>query len=132
MAKQATVSRKSEKPESTDSPQFPKMKWANIYLNQQQRESAKLLDQKDGSFDSMMATLLGDGYKMSHSFNEETQSTICVIIGARVDGPNHGWAMTTHGGDWYTATLRALYKHFILGAEMTYEEMSQAYTAPQT
>lgn len=109
-----------------------KLKWSNIYLDAQQKEAAKLFLAKDGELDNLYATILCSGYSVSYSFNEQTDSTICTIICKNEDDPNFGWAISTHGRDWYGATARAFYKHFVLGAEHTYAELADMYTSPLT
>jgi len=132
MAKRAVDSSKSDKKSAPQHQAGTWLKWSNVYLDPQQKEAAKLFVAADGKLDSYLATLLEDGYTLGFSYNEETESSICTIIGKRCGGANEGWGMTTHAGDWYTAMCRALYKHFVLGSDMSFEEMGKAYANPLT
>ena len=131
MAKQSTESSKSESGASTSKGQSNALRWANIYLDAAQKEAAKLFTQNPDHFSGLIATLLSEGYTLSLAFNEETDSTICTIIGKRCGAPNEGWGMSTHAGSWELAMARALYKHFILGEELSYAEMAAVFENPR-
>jgi len=105
----------------------PRLKWANVYLDANQKEASKLMAANADKVDSLISTLLADGYSVSMSFNEETDSYIVTFLGKRCGGANEGWAMTTHAGTWYEALCRSLYKHFILGAELSYSELGESF-----
>jgi hypothetical protein len=126
----ATNGKKSSTNESQNSGESAgtfRIRWANVYLESSMKEAAKLLGKDADKLESMIHTLLSDGYTLSHSFNEKTDSFITTIIGKRVDNANQGWAMTTHAGSWYDSLCRALYKHFVLGEQFTYEEMNDRF-----
>lgn len=132
MARAVTSTSKQESEGSGQSTQYQKLKWANIYLDAQQKEAAKLFLAKDGELDNLFATILCSGYSVGFSFNAQTDSVICTIICKDEDDANFGWAISTHGRDWYGALARAFYKHFVLGAEHTYEELAGMYASPLT
>lgn len=132
MARSATDTSKQESNGNGTNQPYQKLKWANIYLDAQQKEAAKLFLAKEGELDNLFATILCSGYSVGFSFNEQTDSTICTLICKNEDDPNHGWATTSHARDWYTALARAFYKHFILGDGITYEELAERYASPLT
>lgn len=107
---------KSEKAHTTS------LVWANIYLDAQQKEAAKLFCADSERVLAMWETLLTDGYSVSFSFSEKTDSDVCTIIGKTCPEGNRGVGMTTHGGDVFSALYRALYKHFVICADCTWLE----------
>lgn len=104
------------------------IQWANVYLDRSQKAAAQLWSQDGDAVSSAMDTALASGYKVSFSFNEKTDSYICTIIGHSSGDDNQGWGMSSHSGSWFGALSTALYKHHVLGAEMSYKDMAAAYT----
>lgn len=102
--------------------------WANVYLDRAQKAAAQLWAENGDAVSSAMDTALASGYKVSFSFNEKTDSYICTIIGHSCGGDNQGWGMSSHSGSWFGALTASLYKHHVLGADMSYQEMAAAYT----
>lgn len=107
-----------------------RIKWANVYLSSQQKEAARLFAADSDRMSSCLSTLLSDGYNVSFSFNDKTDSFTCTVIGKSCKECDLGWGMTSHAGDWFDALGRALYKLFILREDMSFEEMSAAFENP--
>lgn len=107
-----------------------RIKWANVYLNTSQREASRLFGSDSDRVSSCLATLLSDGYNVSFSFNEKTDSFTCTVIGKTCKECDLGWGMTSHAGDWFVALVRSLYKLFILREDMSFEEMSKEFENP--
>lgn len=104
--------------------------WANIYLDEAQKQAAKLFCQDPDKTASMWESLLTDGYTVSFAFSERTDSVTCTIIGKTCTEGNIGVGLTTHGGDVFSALYRALYKHYILCAECTWMELAGETSYP--
>lgn len=98
--------------------------WANIYLDPQQKEAAKLFCQDADRTQALWESLLTDGYTVSFAFSERTDSVTCTIIGKSCAPSNLNVGLTSHAGNIQTALYRALYKHYVLCAECSWLEMA--------
>lgn len=107
------------------------VKWANIYLDQAQKEAAKLFCADPERVVNMAETLLTDGYSISFAFSEKSDAVVCTITGKSCDGGNKGVAMATHGGSMESALFRALFKHYVVCADCSWLEVAESYSYPQ-
>lgn len=120
--------KESKQEKSTSTANVTPIQWANVYLNKAQKAASQLWAENGDAVTSAMETCLSSGYKVSFSFNEKTDSFICTIIGHSSNDDNQGWGMSSHSGSWFGALSAGLYKHHVLGSDMSYKEMSEAYT----
>lgn len=104
--------------------------FVNIYLSKEQKIAADLWSTKEGIVDSTVSTLLEDGYTVSIAFNEQTHSFIATVIGKRCGEPNEGFAHSSHGGTWYEALVRALFKQAVLIKGSSIQEAGEQYATP--
>lgn len=101
--------------------------WANVFLDHGQKEQAKLLAADEDQLFSLMADLIAGEYTISFAVSPATNSFVCTVICKSEDDPNCGWGMSTHGGDWRSALARAMFKHYILGQDLTYADLAERY-----
>jgi hypothetical protein len=108
-----------------------KIQWANIYLDNQQKEAAELYAADPDRVIDLWGDLLVAGYTISFAFNEQTDSFICTLMGKRSGDANEGWGMTSHAATIKKALNRALYKHFVACAGSSWGEVAERYSQPQ-
>lgn len=85
--------------------------FVNVTLSDEQREAAHL-DYKDG--DTMwdtIVTVLRDGYKVTLSYDAETESFCAALSGTHCGKPNERLSLTAWGESELTALQYVLYKH---------------------
>ena len=116
----------ANKPTLPKKPYIPVL-WANIYLDQSQKEQAKLLASDHDHLFSLMSDLIAAEYTVSFAVSPATNSFVCTLICKAEGDPNEGWGMSTHGGDWVAALARSMFKHYILGDGFTYAELAERY-----
>lgn len=90
---------------------LPAWGFVNVPLSDEQREAAHL-DYKDG--DSMwdtIITVLRDGYKVTLSYDAETDAYCAALSGLHCGKPNERLSLTAWGESELTALQYVLYKH---------------------
>jgi len=105
--------------------------WANIYLDQSQKEAAKLFCADPERVVNMAETLLTDGYTISFAFSEKSDSVVCTLTGKTCSEENKGVAMATHAGSMESALFRALYKHYVVCDNRSWLEVAASFSYPQ-
>lgn len=121
----------SENTKSNKTDKSWSVKWANIYLDQAQKEAAKLFCADPERVVNMAETLLTDGYTISFAFSEKSDAVVCTLTGKTCSEENKGVAMATQGGSMESALFRALYKHYVLCADCSWLEMAANFSYPQ-
>lgn len=71
----------------------------------------------DAAFDAVQELLL-DGYRMSFSFNEQSDAVICSVTCKAEGSPNSGKTFSAFAATWTDALITALYKHFVIAGEV--------------
>lgn len=71
-----------------------------------------------GDFDADLATLLSAGYRVGISYSEKQGAFIVSITCRDAASANHGYTFSSFAADWVTALQVALFKHFVVAAEV--------------
>lgn len=64
--------------------------------------------------DEAVVALLEAGYRLSFSYNSQTDAFICSVTCKAETSPNNGKTFNAFAGDWAFALQCALYKHFVV------------------
>lgn len=130
MAQQNKSSGSNAPTQQAESPRQNYIRWANVYLSAVQKEAAGLFAADPDAVGSYVSSLLSDGYNVSFSFNEKTDSFTCTVIGKTCRTEDVGWGMTSHAGSWEMALARTLFKLYVLREDLSFEEMALAFENP--
>jgi len=57
---------------------------------------------------------IGEGYRVSFSYNEQNDAVIVSVTCKVLASPNAGCTYTSFAGDWFFALQIALYKHYVV------------------
>lgn len=85
---------------------------------EQFREWAKAASKESLGY---IAELLGDGYKLSFTYDHNNNCYICSLTGHAEHGVNAALIMTSRSNDWEESLLLNAFKHFVLFQGKTWE-----------
>lgn len=66
---------------------------------------------------NMVARLLGEGYRLSFSYNAQNDTTNASMTGKTEDNPHEGKTLSAFHSSWYDALTLLLWKHFEVAGE---------------
>lgn len=109
------MARGKSKEKSTALPS--KAKWVgfvNIRVGEDDEQAInEFCSDSDFVFDSMVG-ILEHGHKVTFTYDNRNDATICSITGELDSSPNAGYTLTTFAATWYQALQVAVYKHLVL------------------
>jgi len=93
----------------------PKVEWrfVNIQLTDDEREAARMLYSEQVDLWDTVVVCLKDGYKVTLSFDAETDSYCAALSGTRCGKPNQNLTLTAWGDDEMSALAYVIYKHAV-------------------
>lgn len=109
----------------------PQTNWSTTFVrceltSDQKRDVPTWVKKNDKSLDDLVISLLQANYKLSYSFNDQTDSFICSITGKPEGCDNASKVLTAHAKDYGTALWVVLYKHYVLFKGEIWEELTDA------
>lgn len=66
------------------------------------------------SLNEALAGLVGNGYRVSFSYNPANDAIICSVTCKDEESVNNGMTMTSFAGTWPEALMVAAYKHYVV------------------
>lgn len=100
-----------------------------VRLNAEQKIAFVDFESKEGiDIGEMLTELILNGYKVSISYADKSQSFVASVT-CRVDeAPNKGLCVTSHHETPYRALMVALYKHFVVLDKTPWKEYAEGDT----
>lgn len=80
---------------------------------------------KDFSLEDLINQALGEGHKVSLSFNDNTDSYIASVTGKPEDCVNASKCYTSHAKTWYQALQVAMYKYHVIFRGEAWEDVGE-------
>jgi len=85
--------------------------FVNVQLSDEEREAAKLDYAEEGALWDTLVVALRDGYKVTLSYDGETDSYCASLSGTNCGKPNEKLSLTAWGENETDALVYVLYKH---------------------
>jgi len=93
--------------------QKPEWRFVNLQLSDEEREAAKMFYSEPDTLWDTVVMALKDGYKVTLSYDGETDSYCAALSGAHCGKPNQNLTLTAWGDDEMTALAYVIYKHAV-------------------
>lgn len=102
--------KQQEKPKA-DKGEIPEWGFVNVQLSDDERTAAMLDYQEPDALWDTLVMALKDGYKVTLSFDGETESYCAALSGTNCGKPNERLSLTAWGEDETDALKYLMYKH---------------------
>ena len=104
---------------------FTPITFCNIVLTPEAKQDYLLWEQSEGiDSDELLAVLVGTGFKMSLSYNDDKKVFNCSVTCKDDQNQNADKCVTSRGATLHQAMTVALYKHFVLLDDADWAEYS--------
>jgi hypothetical protein len=92
--------------------------FANLTLTETQKKDAAKFYADAKKVEADWHKAMANGYRFTWSIDAKTTAVVSSVNCKDPENENTGWLLTSHAGDWWTALVYSLYKHYVILEEL--------------
>lgn len=88
--------------------------WVNVSLDADQRSAIKEWELDSDSLETTVMELLAEGYRLSLSYEKDSDSISAFLFDRRTDSKTNNWALTARAPSIFFALKVMVFKHIVV------------------